>query len=69
VGAVVIKSKSYSRSRVFAGLFPISGEDYEKFRDALAKLRLNDAALQYEPENSDALGFGFRIGFLGFKTF
>jgi GTP-binding protein LepA len=51
--------------RVFAGLFPISGEDYEKFRDALAKLRLNDAALQYEPENSDALGFGFRIGFLG----
>ncbi len=50
---------------VFAGIFPISGEDYEKFRDALAKLRLNDAALQYEPENSDALGFGFRIGFLG----
>lgn len=51
--------------RVFAGLFSISGEDYEKFRDALSKLRLNDAALQYEPENSDALGFGFRIGFLG----
>jgi len=51
--------------RVFAGLFPISGEDYEKFRDALGKLRLNDAALQYEPENSDALGFGFRSGFLG----
>jgi len=51
--------------RVFAGLFPTSGEEYEKFRDALAKLRLNDAALQYEPENSDALGFGFRIGFLG----
>ena len=51
--------------RVFAGLFPTSGEEYEKFRDALAKLRLNDAALQYEPENSEALGFGFRIGFLG----
>jgi GTP-binding protein LepA len=51
--------------RVFAGLFPVSGEDYEKFRDSLAKLNLNDAALQYEPENSDALGFGFRIGFLG----
>ena len=51
--------------RVFAGIFPVSGEDYGKFRDALSKLRLNDAALQYEPENSDALGFGFRIGFLG----
>ena len=51
--------------RVFAGIFPVSGEDYEKFRDSLAKLSLNDAALQYEPENSDALGFGFRIGFLG----
>ena len=51
--------------RVFAGLFPVSGEDYEKFRDALAKLCLNDSALQYEPENSGALGFGFRIGFLG----
>ncbi|WP_190600037.1 translation elongation factor 4 [Candidatus Vesicomyidisocius sp. SY067_SCS001] len=50
---------------VFAGIFPISGKDYEKFRDALAKLRLNDAALQYEPESSDVLGFGFRIGFLG----
>ncbi len=50
---------------VFAGIFPISGKDYEKFRDALSKLRLNDAALQYEPENSDVLGFGFRIGFLG----
>jgi len=54
--------------RVFAGLFPTSGEDYEKFRDALGKLRLNDAALQYEPENSDALGFGFRIGFWVYCT-
>jgi GTP-binding protein LepA len=50
---------------VFAGMFPIVSDDYDKFRDALSKLRLNDSALHYEPEVSTALGFGFRVGFLG----
>ncbi|HEY8712799.1 MAG TPA: translation elongation factor 4 [Thermoanaerobaculia bacterium] len=50
---------------VFAGLFPINTEDYENLRDAVGKLKLNDASFSYEPENSTALGFGFRCGFLG----
>ncbi|MDH5483889.1 MAG: translation elongation factor 4 [Gammaproteobacteria bacterium] len=51
--------------RVFAGMFPVEADDFNDFREALEKLTLNDSALQYEPENSSALGFGFRIGFLG----
>lgn len=54
-----------SQPRVFAGLFPTSADDYQDLREALEKLRLNDASLVFEPETSSALGFGFRCGFLG----
>jgi GTP-binding protein LepA len=53
------------KPQVYAGLFPVSSDDYESFRDALGKLTLNDASLFFEPENSEAMGFGFRCGFLG----
>ncbi len=53
------------KPQVYAGLFPVNSEDFEEFREALAKLTLNDASLFYEPETSEALGFGFRCGFLG----
>jgi GTP-binding protein LepA len=53
------------KPQVYAGLFPVNAEDFEAFREALEKLKLNDASLFYEPESSDALGFGFRCGFLG----
>ena len=54
-----------TKSMVFSGLYPIDAEQYESLKEALSKLRLNDASLMYEPETSIALGFGFRVGFLG----
>ncbi|TGN41047.1 translation elongation factor 4 [Marinobacter confluentis] len=76
VGDTIVQQKNWEniprlpgfkkvKPQVYAGLFPVSSDDYNDFRDALEKLTLNDASLFFEPESSDALGFGFRCGFLG----
>jgi GTP-binding protein LepA len=63
--AAPLAGYDHPRPMVFSGLYPVEGDDYPQLRDALDRLRLNDAALVYEPETSTALGFGFRCGFLG----
>jgi GTP-binding protein LepA len=63
--AEALKGFKEVQPRVFAGMFPVEADDYNDFRDSLDKLALNDSSLRYEPENSSALGLGFRIGFLG----
>ena len=62
---IALPDFQHVQPKVFAGMFPISSDDFQAFREALAKLKLNDSALFFEPEASDALGFGFRCGFLG----
>ena len=64
-GLEVLPGFKRIQPQVYAGLFPVSSDDFEDFREALQKLTLNDSSLQYTPESSDALGFGFRCGFLG----
>ncbi len=63
--ATALPGYTEPKPMVFSGIFPTDGDDYEKLREALEKLRLNDASLSWEPETSRALGFGFRVGFLG----